>query len=155
VKRSSSFILESPKQNENHGRSNRNRDLEVHSGLEENLDRADAITTVEFEPGKMAALNYSRMTAALQEDISVFICKRGCLRVNMQVRKNHVEIHESLGARGELPQRYHERFPKAFFTEANEFTACCLGNTSVPISLQSPVKDILIGQALKKSLITG
>ncbi|KAJ5527148.1 NAD(P)-binding protein [Penicillium frequentans] len=69
--------------------------------------------------------------------------------------KNHVEIHDSLGARRELPQHYYERFRDAFVTEAHGFKVCCLGDDLVPISLQNSVKAVIIGQALQKSLICG
>ncbi|CAI7632095.1 unnamed protein product [Penicillium pancosmium] len=127
----------------------------VHPALEASNDRDNAIATVEFEGGKIAALYCSRMMAAGQEDTSEIICEKGSVRVNMQVRKNHVEIHDSQGARRELPQHYYERFREAFITEASEFTACCLDNSSPPISLQSSVKAVSIGQALQRSLISG
>ncbi|KAL4883237.1 hypothetical protein BJY04DRAFT_216538 [Aspergillus karnatakaensis] len=127
----------------------------VHHGLEASGDRDNAIATIEYHGGKIAALYCSRMMAAGQEDTTEMICERGSLRVNMQGRKNHVEIHDSLGARRELPQHYYERFREAFVTEAQEFTACCLDNKSIPISLQSSVKAVTIGQALQRSLISG
>ncbi|KAJ5946852.1 hypothetical protein N7454_003691 [Penicillium verhagenii] len=127
----------------------------VHPVLLENGDRDNAIATVEFEGGKMAALYCSRMMAAGQEDTSEIICEKGSVRVNMQVRKNHVEIHDSQGARRALPQHYYERFRDAFVTEAYEFTASCLDNTPPPITLQSSVKAVIIGQALQKSLVSG
>ncbi|KAF4185819.1 hypothetical protein CNMCM7927_006244 [Aspergillus lentulus] len=109
----------------------------VHPGLEATNDQDNAIATVEFEGGKMAALYCSRMMAAGQEDTSEIICEKGS------------------GARRELPQHYYERFREAFITEAYEFTACCLDNTPPPISLRSSVKAVSIGQALQRSLITG
>jgi myo-inositol 2-dehydrogenase/D-chiro-inositol 1-dehydrogenase len=129
--------------------------VSIHPGLEQSNDRDNAIATVEFEGGKIAALYCSRMMAAGQEDTSEIICEKGSVRVNMQVRKNHVEIHDSLGARRELPRHYYERFREAFITEANEFTACCLDDTQPPISLQSSVKAVFLGQQLQRSLITG
>lgn len=127
----------------------------VHPGLGANKDRDNAIATVEVFGGKLASLYCSRMMAAGQEDTTEVICQRGSLRVNMHGRKNHVEIHDSLGARRELPQHYYDRFEEAFVTEAREFTACCLENKPLPISLQSSVKAVTIGQALQRSLVTG
>ncbi|KAJ5109281.1 hypothetical protein N7456_005956 [Penicillium angulare] len=127
----------------------------VHPGLVASNDRDNAIATVEFEGEKIAALYCSRMMAAGQEDTSEIICEWGSVRVNMQVRKNHVEYHDSQGVRRELPQHYYERFREAFITEASEFTACCLDDTPPPISLQSSVKAVSIGQALQRSLISG
>ncbi|KAJ6090412.1 NAD(P)-binding protein [Penicillium sp. IBT 16267x] len=127
----------------------------VHPDLQASNDRDNALATVEFEGGKIAALYCSRMMAAGQEDISEVICERGTVKVNSQPRKNHVEIHDSLGSRRQLPQHYYERFREAFVTEANEFTECCLENTTPPISLRSSVKAVTIGQALQRSMITG
>ncbi|KAL4912394.1 hypothetical protein BDW62DRAFT_216326 [Aspergillus aurantiobrunneus] len=127
----------------------------VHPGLEASRDRNNAIATVEFYGGRIAALYCSRMMAAGQEDTTEIICERGSLRVNMQGRKNHVEIHDSLGARCELPRHYYERFREAFVTEAQEFTACCLDGKAVPIALQSSVRAVVIGQALQRSLVSG
>ncbi|KAJ9303115.1 hypothetical protein DTO271G3_489 [Paecilomyces variotii] len=127
----------------------------VHHGLQASNDRDNALATVEFEGGRIAALYCSRMMAAGQEDTTELICERGSVRVNMQGRKNYVEIHDSLGARRELPQHYYERFREAFVTEAHEFTACCVDNTPVPVSFQSSAKAVAIGQALQRSLISG
>lgn len=127
----------------------------IHPGLEASKDRDNAIATVEFEGGMIAALYCSRMMTAGQEDTSEIICENGSVRVNMQVRKNHVEIHDSQGARRELPQHYYERFREAFITEASEFTACCLDNTPPKISLRSSVKAVSVGHALQRSLISG
>lgn len=127
----------------------------VHPGLEASNDRDNAIATVEFEGGRIASLYCCRMMAAGQEDTSEIICEKGSVRVNMQVRRNHVEIHDSLGARRELPQHYYDRFREAFITEASEFTACCLDNSVPPISLQSSVKAVTVGHALQRSMISG
>ncbi|KAJ5461171.1 NAD(P)-binding protein [Penicillium daleae] len=127
----------------------------VHPDLQASNDRDNALATVEFEGGKIAALYCSRMMAAGQEDITELICERGMVKVNSQPRKNHVEIHDSLGARRQLPQHYYERFREAFVTEAHEFTECCLENTTPPITLQSSVKAVAIGQALQRSMISG
>lgn len=127
----------------------------VHAGLDSTKDRDNAVATVEFDGGKIATLFCSRMMAAGQEDTTDIICDKGSLRVNMQVRKNHVEIHDSAGARRDLPKHYYERFREAFLTEANEFTACCLDNKPVPVSLSSSVKAVVVGSALQRSLVTG
>lgn len=127
----------------------------VHPDLMNHNDRDNAVATVEMHGGRIAMLYCSRMMAAGQEDTTEIICERGSLRVNMQVRKNHVEIHDAQGARRALPQHYYERFREAFVTEANEFTESCLDNLPAPIKLESAVKAVSIAQALQKSLITG
>ncbi|GLA40666.1 hypothetical protein AnigIFM63309_008500 [Aspergillus niger] len=127
----------------------------VHPGLQESNDRDNALATLEFAGGKIAALYCTRMMAAGQEDITELICERGSIQVNFQPRKNHVEIHDAAGARRLLPQHYYERFREAFITEAAEFTECCLENKAPPISLRSSVKAVAVGQALQRSLISG
>lgn len=127
----------------------------VHHGLNSTKDSDNAIATIEFQGGRIATLYCSRMMAAGQEDTTEIICERGSLKVNMQGRKNHVDIHDSYGSRRELPQHYYERFREAFVTEASEFTDCCLDNKPTPVPLQSSVKAVAIGQALQQSLITG
>ncbi|KAJ5613823.1 NAD(P)-binding protein [Penicillium herquei] len=127
----------------------------VHPALQESGDRDNALATVEFEGGKIAALYCSRMMAAGQEDTTELICERGSVRINMQPRKNHVEFQDSQGSRRQFPQHYYERFREAFATEAREFTESCLENKPVPISLKSSVKAVAIGQALQRSLISG
>jgi myo-inositol 2-dehydrogenase/D-chiro-inositol 1-dehydrogenase len=72
----------------------------------------------------------------------------------MEGRKDHVEIHDSHGARRELPQHYYERFREAFVTEASEFTVCCLDNIPVPVSLGSSVRAIEIAEGLQRSLVS-
>lgn len=127
----------------------------VHPELDAMNDRDNALGTVEFHGGKIASLYCSRMMAAGQEDATEIICERGSLRVNMEGAKDHVEVHDSHGARRELPKHYYERFREAFITEASEFTACCLDGNPVPISLESSVRAIQIGKALQQSLVTG
>ncbi|KAJ5497940.1 hypothetical protein LT330_002783 [Penicillium expansum] len=127
----------------------------IHTELDSSKDRDNAVATVEFDGGKIATLFCSRMMAAGQEDTTEIICEKGSLRVNMQGQKNHLEIHDGQGARRDLPKHYYERFREAFLTEANEFTACCLDNTTAPVSLSSSVKAVVIGSALQSSLLTG
>jgi myo-inositol 2-dehydrogenase/D-chiro-inositol 1-dehydrogenase len=127
----------------------------VHPGIEANKDMDNTIAITELYDGRIAALYCSRMMAAGQEDSTEIICQRGSLRANMQGRKNHVETHDSLGARRELPQHSFERFRDAFVTEANEFISCCLDNTALPVSLNSSVRALATGQALHQSLVSG
>ena len=126
----------------------------VHPELNAMNDRDNAVATLEFDGGKIASLYCSRMMAAGQEDATEVICERGSFRVNMEGRKDHVEIHDSHGARRELPQHYYERFREAFITEAFEFTSCCLDDVPVPVSLGSSVRAIEIAEALQRSLVS-
>lgn len=127
----------------------------VHPELNAMNDRDNAVATLEFEGGKVAALYCTRMMAAGQEDTTEIICERGSFRVNMEGRKNHVQIHDSHGARRDLPAHYYERFYEAFATEAKEFTASCLDDIPVTISLSSSIRAIEIGQGLQRSLVSG
>lgn len=127
----------------------------VHPGLGAINDRDNAIATIEFYDGKIANLFCTRMMAAGQEDTTEIICKTGSVRVNMQGRKSHVEVHDKLGARRELPQYAFDRFRDAFIIEVREFTECCLENTPLPVSLESSVRALAIGRALQHSLVSG
>lgn len=60
---------------------------------------------------------------------------KGLFESQLQGRRNRLEIHDSMGARHELPQHYYERFREAFVTEVQEFVACCLDNKPPLISL--------------------
>ncbi|KAK0658850.1 putative oxidoreductase YrbE [Lasiodiplodia hormozganensis] len=127
----------------------------VHPGLEAIKDRDNAIATIEFYDGRIANLFCTRMMAAGQEDTTEIICKTGSVRVNMQGRKNHVEVHDKLGSRRELPQYAFEHFGDAFITEVREFTEYCLENSPLPVSLESSVRALTIGRALQHSLVSG
>lgn len=127
----------------------------VHPELNAMNERDNALTTIELDGGKVASLYCSRIMAAGQEDATEIICERGSFRVNLEGRKDHIEIHDSHGARRELPKHYYERFREAFATEASEFTACCLDRKPVPISLESSVRAIQIAETLQRSLVSG
>lgn len=127
----------------------------VHPELTEMNDRDNGLATLEFDGGKVVSLYCSRMMAAGQEDTTEIICDRGSIRVNLEGKKDHVQIHDSTGSRHDLPQHYYERFREAFLTEAAEFTACCLDKTPVPISLASSMRAIEIAETLQRSLLTG
>ncbi|KAI7209366.1 NAD(P)-binding protein [Hortaea werneckii] len=127
----------------------------VHPELNAMNDRDNALATVEFDGGRVASLFCSRMMAAGQEDATEIICERGSFRVNVDGRKDFIKLHDSYGARRELPQHYYERFREAFVTEASEFTACCLDGAPMPVSLESSARAIQIAEALQRSLTSG
>lgn len=95
------------------------------------------------------------MMAAGQEDTTEIFGTEGKVTVNMQPQLNLVQMHEPMGVRREVPGTYYDRFRDAFLTEANEFTACCLDDTPVPVRLQGAVDAVRIGCALQESMITG
>ncbi|GMF77806.1 unnamed protein product [Aspergillus oryzae] len=127
----------------------------VEPDLRKHNDRDNAVGLVEFHNGKIAYFYASRMMAAGQEDTTEIIGTQGKLAVNTQPALNLVSIYDSTGIRREIPQHYYDRFEYAFVTEANEFTACCLENTPVPLRLDGAVQAVRIGAALQESLITG
>ncbi|OGM39876.1 NAD-binding Rossmann fold oxidoreductase family protein [Aspergillus bombycis] len=127
----------------------------VEPDLRKHNDRDNAVGLVEFHNGKIAYFYASRMMAAGQEDTTEVIGTQGKLAVNTQPALNLVNIYDSTGIRREIPQHYYDRFEYAFVTEANEFTACCLENTPVPLRLDGAVQAVRIGAALQESLITG
>ncbi|KAE8317641.1 hypothetical protein BDV41DRAFT_22440 [Aspergillus transmontanensis] len=127
----------------------------VEPDLRKHNDRDNAVGLVEFHNGKIAYFYASRMMAAGQEDTTEIIGTQGKLAVNTQPALNLVNIYDSTGIRREIPQHYYDRFEYAFVTEANEFTACCLENTPVPLRLDGAVQAVRIGAALQESLITG
>ncbi|KAE8365897.1 hypothetical protein BDV27DRAFT_98365 [Aspergillus caelatus] len=127
----------------------------VEPDLRKHNDRDNAVGLVEFHNGKIAYFYASRMMAAGQEDTTEIIGTQGKLAVNTQPALNLVNIYDSTGIRREIPQHYYDRFEYAFVTEANEFTACCLEDTPVPLQLDGAVQAVRIGAALQESLITG
>lgn len=54
-----------------------------------------------------------------------------------------------------MQPEYWERFEDAFATEANEFVACTLNNTPVPLKLELGLMSLKIGWALQEALLTG
>ena len=127
----------------------------VEPDLRKHNDRDNAVGLVEFYNGKMAYFYASRMMAAGQEDSTEIIGTRGKVSVNTQPQINLVNTFDGSGVHREIPQHYYDRFEYAFVTESNEFTACVLENTPVPVRLDGAVQAVRIGAALQESLITG
>ncbi|KAG8163873.1 hypothetical protein KVR01_005791 [Diaporthe batatas] len=127
----------------------------VQPDLRKHNDRDNAVAVVEFYGGKIAQLFCSRMMAAGQEDTTEIFGTAGKIAVNTQPQLNLVNLFEPKGIRREIPVDYYGRFREAFITEANEFTECCLNNTTPPMKLEGAVNAVKIGCALQESLITG
>ncbi|KAF9885672.1 hypothetical protein FE257_012654 [Aspergillus nanangensis] len=127
----------------------------VEPDLRKHNDRDNAVGLVEFYNGKVAHFYASRMMAAGQEDTTEIIGTKGKVTVNAQPALNLVNVFDGTGIRREIPQHYYDRFEYAFVTEANEFTACCLENTPVPVKLEGAVQAVRIGAALQEAMITG
>ncbi len=124
----------------------------VQPELRRHGDRDNAVGIVEFYDGRIACFYCSRMMAAGQEDSTEIIGTEGKLTVNMNPASNLVGIYDSTGIRREIPDNYYGRLEQAFVTEANEFTACCLDGTAVPMKLSGAVRAVEIGCALQESL---
>jgi myo-inositol 2-dehydrogenase/D-chiro-inositol 1-dehydrogenase len=127
----------------------------VQPELRKHDDRDNAVGIVEFYGGQIAYLFCSRMMAAGQDDATEIIGTEGKLQVNAQPIANLVNIYEAGGVRREIPPHYYGRFEQAFVTESNEFTACCLDNTPLPMKLSGAVQAVKIGCALQEALVTG
>ena len=123
--------------------------------LRKHNDRDNAVGIIEFHNGKIAQLFCSRMMAAGQEDCTEITGPKGKLTVNCNPATNMLSIHDNSGIRREVPDSYYGRYKDAFVREANEFTACCLDDTEVPMKLEGAVQAVAIGCALQESLITG
>lgn len=104
---------------------------------------------------RIAHLFCSRIMAAGQEDATEITGTRGKLAVNTIPATNLVNVYDPQGIHRTIPPDYYGRFRDAFVTEANEFTACCLDDTAVPMRLEGAVKAVKIACGLQESLITG
>lgn len=127
----------------------------VQPELRKHNDRDNVVGIVEFYSGQLAYFYASRMMAAGQEDTTEIIGTEGKVAVNAQPQLNLVHVFEPKGVRREFPQHYYDRFEYAFVTEANEFTAACLDDTTLPFKLSGAVDAVKIGCALQESLISG
>ncbi|GAP91383.1 putative myo-inositol 2-dehydrogenase [Rosellinia necatrix] len=124
-------------------------DLRLHNDVD------NGVGIVEFWGGKIAYFYSSRMMAAGQHDMTEIIGTEGKLSVNANPVGTLVEMHEPQGVRREIPHDYYGRFEHAFVTEANEFTAACLDDTTLPFKLSGAVQAVQIGCALQESLNSG
>ncbi|KAH7309297.1 hypothetical protein BKA65DRAFT_576024 [Rhexocercosporidium sp. MPI-PUGE-AT-0058] len=127
----------------------------VQPELRKHKDVDNAVGIVEFYGGQIAYLFCSRMMAAGQDDATEIIGTDGKLQVNAQPMSNLVNIYEVGGVKREIPGDYYGRFEQAFVNEANEFTACCLDGTKLPMKLSGAVQAVKIGCALQESLNSG
>jgi myo-inositol 2-dehydrogenase / D-chiro-inositol 1-dehydrogenase len=127
----------------------------VQPSLRRRNDVDNGVGVVEFYGGQIAYLYCSRMMAAGQEDVTEIIGTEGKLTINLQPQANLVNIHGPTGVCREVPVHYYDRFEQAFVCEGNEFTACCLDNTKLPMKLASAVQAVRIASALQESLRTG
>ena len=127
----------------------------VQPALRKYHDVDNGVGVVEFWGGKVAYFYSSRMMAAGQHDMTEIIGTEGKISVNANPQGTLVEMSEKGGVRREIPQDYYGRFEQAFVTEANEFTACCLDGTKVPLKLSGAVQAVRIGCALQEALNRG
>ncbi|KAF9887003.1 hypothetical protein FE257_010619 [Aspergillus nanangensis] len=127
----------------------------VQPDLKKHNDYDNAVGIVEFYNGKIAYYYCSRMMAHGQEDTTEVIGTEGKLSVNINPQCNFVNFYHPGGITREAPGNFIGRFGPAFVKEANEFTACCLDNTPLPLKLNNAIKAVEIGSYLQEALVTG
>lgn len=118
-------------------------------------DRVDTVAILQFDSGAVATLSFSRTSAGGQESATKIICERASFKVHMGGWSDHLQIRDTYGRRCELPQQHYDCYREAFLTMALEFTACCLDELPVPVSLGSHPHAIEIAEALQRSLVSG
>jgi myo-inositol 2-dehydrogenase / D-chiro-inositol 1-dehydrogenase len=141
-----------------------------HPELKALNDVDNGIGIVEYWGGKMAVsppssppfyINttqyfYCSRTQAHGHDVSTEITgTQGKVMVNLLPQSNNVKTATSIGITQQVQPEYWERFEDAFATEANEFIACIIEDTPVPLKLEMGLKVIKIGWALQEALLTG
>ena len=90
-----------------------------------------------------------------QEDTTEVLGTEGKLAINAEPQLNLVRHSHNGGVTKAVPQHYYDRFENAFVTEANEYTACCLDNTPLPLKARDAVRAVEIGKALQEALVNG
>ena len=96
-----------------------------------------------------------RVLESIQEDVTEVIGTEGKVSINLNPQSSLVNYYHSGGITRDVPPHYYGRFEMAFVKEANEFTAACLDNTTIPFGLDNAVKAVEIGAWLQEALITG
>lgn len=156
--------------------------IAVQPGLAKHNDVDNAVGVVEFWDGQIAYYYCSRMMAHGQEGMVIFriscayytslsgtvmifadfavdvtevIGTEGKLSVNLNPQNNLVQMYSGNGITKEVPAHYYGRFEMAFVKEANDFTAACLDDTPLPMTIDNAVKAVQIGSWLQEALVTG
>ncbi|KAL7418287.1 hypothetical protein Q5752_006743 [Cryptotrichosporon argae] len=126
-----------------------------HPELAATQDCDNASCVVEFENGTQCTFHLSR-TAIHGHECACEIYGTKCkVVVNGNPAQNRVELRDQYGVRQESTATYYERFKDAFITEANEFTACVLDDTPVPVVPSDGLEAARIAMALTHSFRTG
>lgn len=127
----------------------------LHPELLQTNDRDNAVGIVEYHGGRIAYFYVSRMMAHGQEDATEFIGTEGKVSVNTHPAKDLVNLYHAGGITREIQDHFWARFEHAFGTEISEFVDCCIGDSMLPIRLETAVKASEIALALQESLVLG
>ncbi len=125
------------------------RQARVYPELEALGDLDNAIVTIRFEDGGIAATHVSR-TCAFGHDI----------RFEIVGSEGSLFVGEASGVltaadRGRFPQDYRERFEEAFRLELAAFVEACLGGEQRGATLEDDRRAVEIGIAARASAVAG
>lgn len=129
--------------------------LQHHPELKNLSDVDNAVGVVEFWGGKIAYFYCSRTQAHGHDVCTEITGTNGKLMVNVIPKQNNVVLADKLGMRHEVQPEYWQRFEDAFALEANEFVEAIVKNKDLPLSLETGITVMKIGQALQQALLTG
>lgn len=115
----------------------------------------NAVGVVEFRGGKIAYFYCSRTQAHGHDVCTEITGTDGKLMVNVVPKQNNVVLADKLGMRHDVQPEYWQRFEDAFALEANEFVDSVLNNKPVPVTLETSIIVMKIGQGLQHALLTG
>ena len=126
-----------------------------HPELKELNDVDNGVGIVEYWGGKIAYFYCSRTQAHGHDVCTEVVGTKGKVMVNLVPRLDNVTVAQSIGISHKVQPEYWERFEDAFAAEANEFVACILNNTPVPLKLELGLMSLKIGWALQDALLSG
>jgi myo-inositol 2-dehydrogenase/D-chiro-inositol 1-dehydrogenase len=126
-----------------------------HPELRDLDDVDNGVGVVEYYGGKIAYFYCSRTQAHGHDVCTEVTGTKGKVSVNVVPRLNNVTMAQTGGIKHEVQPEYWERFEDAFATEANEFVACIVDDTPVPLKLELGLMSLKIGWALQEALLTG
>lgn len=113
-----------------------------------------AVGTIAHHP-ELKEFYCSRTQAHGHDVCTEVVGTEGKVMVNLVPRLDNVTVAQSIGISHKVQPEYWDRFEDAFATEANEFVACILNNTPVPLKLELGLMSLKIGWALQEALLTG
>ena len=129
--------------------------LQHHPELQKLSDVDNAVGIVEFWGGKIAYFYCSRTQAHGHDVCTEITGTQGKVMVNVIPKRNNVMVADKIGMRHEVQPEYWQRFEDAFAFEANEFAEAVLKDKPVPLTIETGIMVMKIGQALQDSLLSG